>query len=246
MRNTGPAFFPGGLIQPPGSFRFSLDALLLASFAARRLPGAARPSALLDLGCGCGVVGLACLLLREDFTARGADREAELVAAARDNAALLGLERRFTAVSADLADAESRAALAAEKADIVTANMPYRREGEGRLPRSPLRRRALFAEPGTVPAFMLAAAAALKPGGRFDLVYPWGERERLFAALSGHGFFPECLLPVSTGGAEPALCLVSARREPAALCVEETLLLRPEGGGPYTREARAFCPWLDG
>lgn len=76
------ALFPRGLTQPEGSFRFSMDALLLAAFAgkgltgregktrdvgeiapdARAMPGHGKPLAFADLGAGCGVVGLALLL----------------------------------------------------------------------------------------------------------------------------------------------------------------------------------------
>ncbi|MEG2005461.1 MAG: hypothetical protein RR014_05430, partial [Bilophila sp.] len=99
------ARFPRGLEQPEGSFRFSMDALLLAAFAAQEQgafaaeeQGAfatqekedARPqTTFADLGTGCGVVGLA-LLLRQKGHGIGLDLDADLVLAAQRNAAHLG------------------------------------------------------------------------------------------------------------------------------------------------------------
>lgn len=91
------AFFPRGMEQPEGSFRYSLDALLLASFSRA---GKARTFA--DLGTGCGVVGLAVLLGAPGLEGFGVELDHALANAARNNAARLGLTGRFTVHHADL------------------------------------------------------------------------------------------------------------------------------------------------
>lgn len=91
------AHFPRGLHQPAGCFRFSADALLLASFA-----GGASARSFADLGTGCGVVGLALLLRYPRLSGMGIEQDATLVDAARTNAQRLGLSARFTAHHADL------------------------------------------------------------------------------------------------------------------------------------------------
>lgn len=236
--------FPSGLVQPEGSFRFSLDAFLLASFAISRFPRDTGAVSLLDLGCGCGVIGLACLLEAANATAKGVDREPELVAAAEENAALLGLTSRYRVIRCDLGVEAERQRLTEEKVDIVLANMPYRPERSGRLPHSPLRRRALFADENTMPAFLLAAKAALKPGGRLDLIYSWNERKRLFAGLERYGFFKTVILPVCAAGEKNTFCLVSAGQEMAKARILPPLRLRDKGGNAYTAEAVSFCRWL--
>ena len=245
------AFFPRGLYQPPGSFRFSADALLLAAFVLRRCLPERRAAALLDLGCGCGVVGLACLLANPDLTATGVDLAPELTDAARENAARMGLGSRFSARVADLAAEKDRAALEERSYAVVAANMPYRAAGSGRLPPSALRARALFADGNTMAVFMDGARRALAEGGSFALVYPWDGRERLLAALAAHGFAPLEMLPVLTGRETGARCLVravhAARACPdgeAAMLRHPPLVLREAKNGPYTEEARRFCPWL--
>lgn len=91
------ARFPRGLHQPAGSFRFSADALLLASFA-----GGTAARSFADLGTGCGVVGLALLLGSSRLSGVGIEQDAALVNAARANAHRLGLSTRFTVHHADL------------------------------------------------------------------------------------------------------------------------------------------------
>ena len=157
------AFFPRGLLQPHGSFRFSADALLLAAFlspvlapvvqgadqnAARLLniatPPKARPAQLLDIGTGCGVVALSMLRRFPTLTATGVDTQLPLVLAAKENAARLGFAGRFTALHVDVAlrggPSESSpapapcSAIPAGVFDLALANPPYRKKGQGRLP----------------------------------------------------------------------------------------------------------------
>lgn len=245
--------FPRGLAQPPGSFRFSADALLLAAFILRRcLPGTSG-AALLDLGCGCGVVGLACLLGDGTLTAHGLDIDASLVSAARVNAAALGLSSRFSAEALDLADTAGVARIQPGAFDVVAANMPYRSPGSGRLPGSEARKRALFADASTMPSFMMAARVALAQEGCFAQVYPREGCERLLDSLSGHGLAAELVLPVRMTREGASRVLVRAEHAGRATArpvrYEPELVLHsapaPGGKGGYTPEALEFCPWLE-
>lgn len=273
------ARFPRGLAQPPESFRFSMDALLLAAFAVRhclpehgpeggRAPDGAlsaafhveetppecSASSLLDLGCGCGVVALACLLACPALSAAGVEIQPALAAAARENAVLLGLEDRLAVHAADISSPTPLFPSGAFA--VAAANMPYRPSGSGRLPRSAARRAALFAEEGTMPAFLSFAARAVAEGGSLALVYPWDGREAVLSALAEHGFSAQEILPVRTGTDAGSRCCIRAvrvrdaagpgvfPRESGTLRVLPPLVLRAEKGGPYTEEALAFCPWL--
>ncbi len=241
------AQFPRGLFQPPGTFRFSADALLLAAFALRHCMAGKKGAFLLDLGCGCGVVGLACLLADFSLAAAGVDVVPEVVAAADGNARRLGLEERYAARVADLA-AGGKPVRPPGSCDVVVANMPYRAPGSGRLPRPAARARALFADPHTIPAFLGAAKDALAAQGSLALVYPWQGRRDLLRALEGHGFIPTLLLPVETGREVSARVLVRAAHaasgEARADAPGPPLVLHAGKGGAYTPEALAFCPWL--
>lgn len=243
------ALFPRGLRQPEGSFRFSMDALLLAAFIERHcLPRVSPPRTMLELGCGCGVVSLACLLADSGLTAVGADIVPELTAAAEDNAFGLGLDARFSAITLDLRESgRVRDRLAASSFGLIAANPPYHQLGHGREPRSVIRKTALFADKDTLPAFMRCARHALGPGGLYALIYPWDGLGRVREAFMAEGFSVTSLLPVCTVGNEPSRVLLAAAPtldsgEPAPL---PPLILHKESTGAYTAEAIRFCRWLN-
>ena len=193
------AFFPRGLFQPKGSFRFSLDALLLASFL--RPAGSGRGERLLDLGTGCGVVALGMLCRYPELEAVGLDMLPELAEAARLNAARLGFAGRFTAFAHDVALPESPVP---GPFSLVLANPPYRQPGRGRLPAGPLRRAALFEREGGLGVFCRAAERAMAPDGRFGLLFPAARMEELLSGLAGAGLKGVRLLPVHARANEPA------------------------------------------
>ena len=95
---TAQALFPNGLYQPAGSFRFSVDALLLASF----MDGESE-HLVADFGAGCGVVGLAYLLKNPEAWVMGFENQKELVGAANLNARSLECGGRYACINLDLA-----------------------------------------------------------------------------------------------------------------------------------------------
>lgn len=254
------AYFPRGLIQPEGAFRFSVDALLLASFA-RDLRGGKNP-ATADLGSGCGVVGLALALLREDVAVTGMEIEPILAAAAQENAARLGLEHRVRIVEADLATLRSGVSPAnesvqqgltlpgAESVDAVLINPPYREQGRGRRPTGAFRQGALSETRGSLEDFVSAAAFLLKNRGQAFLIFAADGAARLFRSLSANRLEPKRVLAVHPYADKPArLVLVEARKNGGPeLAWEPPLVLyepSPSGGrGALTVQARDFCPFM--
>ena len=237
--------FPNGMEQPEGSFRFSTDALLLAAFAAQSSDVTER---FIDLGTGCGVVGLAYLLLaRNNPQGLGIECGAALAAAAAGNAARLGLSERFAVRLGDLADGRFPDALRAEAApvDLVTANPPWRLIGSGRPPATDARRKALFGDAGTFPLFASAASALLRRGGRFACVIGAGRLPDMLSALPASRLGPTLLRFVhNTSDAPAAFALIEARKESrAAPIVAAPLILYGPGRVP-TPESLEFCPLL--
>jgi len=163
------AAFPRGLEQPEGAFRFSADALLLAKFGLASLKelGTETQKCFVDLGTGCGVVGLALLLEGPtELCGWGIEREGVLAAAAVRNAARLGFSGRFHVRQMDVeAVLTERGHIA--PVPLVLANPPWRIAGTGREPASPLRRGALFGRVETLLVFARGASALLAPGGRY-------------------------------------------------------------------------------
>lgn len=199
--------FPAGLEQPEGSFRFSMDALLLARFGleclARSSGGEAAPR-FADLGAGCGVVGLALLLWGTDaLRGIGIEREAVLVQAARVNARRLGFAGRYAIVCRDVADVPGVAGLA-RRARLVLANPPWLLRQQCRVSPAPLRQAALVGDKTTFPCFMEAAAALLEEHGRVAMVTAAERRDDALAALRGAGLFPYRLCRITTRAGLPA------------------------------------------
>lgn len=241
--------FPRGLDQPEHGYRFSLDALLLASFARRPLGGSG-----LDLGTGCGVVGLGLLLLNPESSPRvtGLDVDPSMVHAARANAARLGLETRFQAHELNVADLPGHDDVPPESMDFALCNPPYRRPGTGRRPPdmglAGGRDAARFEAAGRLEHFLGAAGHALKKRAPLWLVFLPERLEELLAALGPARLAAKRLRFVHPRMDEPARILLAeavAHGRPG-LAVEPPLVLH-EGHGPDTRltaQALDFCPWL--
>ncbi len=242
--NQARTLFPRGLTQPEGSFRFSIDALLLASFA----HGGAR--SMLDLGTGCGVVGLAYCLLHEQCRGLGIELEKDLATAACHNARMLGLAERFHIMQADLAMPQSHADYSMPLAnyDLVLSNPPYRLPNSGRAAASPMRQQALFESAASLDDFIRNASKALRNGGRCALIYGAQRLPDLIIALRHAGLEPKRLRMVHSRLDGPArLVLVeSMKGAKAELRIEPPLILY-EGQGSDTKlsaQALAFSPFL--
>ncbi|WP_461211449.1 tRNA1(Val) (adenine(37)-N6)-methyltransferase [Desulfocurvus sp. DL9XJH121] len=239
------AYFPRGLVQPSAGFRFSLDSLLLACFAR---PGGA--SRVLDLGAGCGVVGLG-LMLRPDgdgLHVTGLDADPEMTACARDNAARLGLAERYAALHGDVAVAREHADLVPESFDLVVCNPPYRAPGTGRRPPDPGRDAARFEASAPIAAFVDAAALLLANRRRAAFIGLPERLPELLADMAARRLSPKRLLCVHSRADEPArLALVEAVKNGGPGLVVEPPLVLYEGRGEESRlsaSALAFCPFL--
>jgi len=256
------ALFPRGLTQPESGWRFSLDALLLGAFASPK-PGAR----VLDLGCGCGPAGL-WLLLREmcpNATVTGVDISPDMVRAAGENAARLGLSDVFSAHVLDVREVRARAADATrqgafrpqpESFDHILCNPPYRPMDAGRTSPHAGRHLARCESCGTLDDFLSAAAFLLANRGGLSVIYPASRLAGLITALAGKNLEPKTLLPVLSRPDHPArLVLVSAVKNGGReLAVLAPLVLYreadgtdcPDDGAPgrLSESALAFCPCL--
>lgn len=184
------AAFPRGLSQPRTGqgFRFGTDSLLLAAFA-----GPKPKERMLDLGCGCGVIGLACLLHSPDASLVGLDQDPLMLEHARQNAKRLGLWERADFQAADLRQhAETRAALEGPFS-LVLANPPYRLAASGRQSRSRDKRLACFDADDVLGDFLKVAAASLGASGRMCLSGLTERLPGLLCALPSVGLTPKRL-----------------------------------------------------
>jgi tRNA1Val (adenine37-N6)-methyltransferase len=236
-------FFPRGLMQPENGFRFAVDALLLACYARPR-----KNECVLDLGTGCGVVGLGLLLRHGSLNIRivGLDRDENMACSARANVRAMGFEDRMGIVRGDVCDASRM--LLPERTDVVVCNPPYRETGRGRICLSESRNQARFLVAAALEEFVAAAGHALKNRGRMYVVFLAEGLDRLFAAMQQGRIRPKRVLPVHGRMDDPArLVLVEGRKNGGqGLVMESPLFLHGSGENRdrITREALAFCPFL--
>ena len=154
-------FLPNGytLELPRETFPLSTDSVVLSAFV--RLPRNAR---VLDLGAGCGTLGLLLCAGTGSCHVTGAELDPRAHAAALENIARNGLEGRMESICADLRQLPKEFS---GRFDCCVSNPPYFSGGPAAL-RTPLARR----EDCCTPAELFdAAAKALKYGGDFFLVH---------------------------------------------------------------------------
>ncbi len=169
--------------QPSQGYRFSIDSVLLAGFAASFCRGA-----VVDLGTGCGVLLLLLARLAPGMTSgTGVELQRELLSFARENIRTNGLQDRLRALEGDIREAAAGAPAGAF--DLVISNPPYGRAGHGRRNPDPGKEAARHEVSCTLSELFAAARRLMAPGGRFALILPAGRFPEIeaFARREGIG-----------------------------------------------------------
>ena len=166
----------------PGAFPLSTDSMALAHFA--RLKRHAR---CLDLGAGCGTLGLLLCARDDTCCVTGVELDEAAHACALENSRRNGLEARLNSICADLRTIPELTAPGSFSCCI--SNPPYFSAG----PESktlPLARREDSCPPE---ALMASAAWALQYGGDFYLVHRPERLAELCACAAKYGLEPKRL-----------------------------------------------------
>jgi tRNA1Val (adenine37-N6)-methyltransferase len=162
-----------------GGYRFNLDAILLAAFA----PAGSR---ILDLGSGCGIVGLLLLAAGKAQQVTAVEVQPQLAELARRNARDNGFQDRLAVVQADLRDFGA----GQPPFDVVVFNPPYFTGSGGRLCPEPGRDQARNERHGTQADFVVAASRLLRPGGRVAAIVRQQRGDELLAQCQDHRLQP--------------------------------------------------------
>jgi len=211
---------PGGLTLqiPEGAFPLSTDSMVLSGFV--RLPKNAR---ILDLGSGCGTLGL--LLCARDSGCRvtGVELDPTAHRGALENIARNRLEGRMESICADL----RRVSLPPGAFDICVSNPPYFSGGPGSKTHRTARREDLC----SLEALMETASRALKYGGDLFLVHRPERLAQLCTAGSKQGLEAKRLgLFRHKKDGPVSLVLVQLKKGgKPGLIWEETHLFEPDG-----------------
>lgn len=155
---------------PEGVFPLSTDSMVLAHFA--RFPKNAR---VLDLGSGCGTLGMLLCSADNSCTVTGVELTHEAHAAARENILRNNLQHRLESICCDLRNLPPE--FQRSSFHCCVSNPPYFSGGPASLS-TPLARREDCCTPENL---FLTAAKALRYGGDFFLVH---KPERLAQLIS--------------------------------------------------------------
>lgn len=185
-----------------GAFPLSTDSIALSGFV--RLP---KNASVLDLGSGCGTLGLLLCAKDPGCSVTGIELTADAHSMALENAQCNDLSHRLTSICADLKTISDF--IKPGSFQLCVSNPPYFTGG----PQSqsvPLARRA---DACCVEDLMGAADWALKYGGDLFIVHRPERLAELFACASNHKLEPKrlCLLRHKADG-PVTLVLVQCRK----------------------------------
>ncbi len=191
MLFTDDTLFDGQVIcrQHRDGYRFSLDAVLLAHFC-----HPATRDRVLDIGCGCGVIGLILCHRFAYLQLTGLELQPALAALARSNVAANQWQDRFTVQQGDLRQINDF--VEPESYDLILSNPPYYQPRSGRVSHADecaLARHELTADPDSV---FTAAAFAVKNRGAVCCIYPAERLANVLAMMQQKRLVPKRLQPV--------------------------------------------------
>lgn len=233
---TVDALFDGRikLYQSRGGYRVSLDAALLAHFVQIK-PGAK----IVELGAGNGAIILMLAYRHPSARLTGVEIQATMLARARRNVVLNGLQERVKMLGGDV---RAIAALAAAGSyDLAICNPPYRSALSGRVSANPEKRIARHESEGALAHFLRAGSYLLAKRGRMALVYPAFRCVDLLTAMRAAGIEPKRLRMVhSFCGSAASLVLVDGVKGGKSQIAVEPPLIVYDDQRRYTAELTAM------
>lgn len=222
------------LIQSSDGFRFGIDAVLLADFAAGMCPGA---GSIVDLGTGNGVIPLILSHKTKAGSIIGIDLQKKAIELAARSCEMNGLDERIRFIQCDVAQLQEQKPELAATADAVVSNPPYIARGAGIINAEDSKFLSRQETTAGIEEFAAAAAFLLKERGHFFLVHRPSRLVDLLCSSRKNGLEPKNIRFVSPRrGAKPNIvllhCVKGGGRE---LEFEEELHVYDETG-KYTAE----------
>ena len=207
---------------PAGVFPLSTDSMVLSHFVKLK-----KNATVLDLGSGCGTLGLLLCSRDPDCSITGIELDPVAHAAATENIQRNGLHRRMESICADLRDFAT--IISPGGFSCCVSNPPYFSGGPASAATPDARRENYCA-----PADLFSAAAwALKYGGDFFLVHKPERLAELCATGSRHGLEAKRLCLLRHKADSPvALILLQFRKGGKPGLIWEECSLFDENGLP--------------
>lgn len=220
------------LLQPAAGYRFSLDPLLLCSFAGEGAAG----STAVDLGTGCGVIPLVMVARYGLAQVAGVEFQADMADMARRNLQLNRFGEKASVIEDDLLHLKRH--FPVSSFDLVVSNPPYRRPGTGRISPKAGRDIARHESTAGLSDFLSMAKYLVRPGGRICFIYhPSRLSEFLVAADLLKLALVRLRMVHGSPGADARMFLVELTKGRKADQRVEPPLFVYGGDGSYTAEA---------
>jgi tRNA1Val (adenine37-N6)-methyltransferase len=153
------------LVQPLDGYRYSLDPLLLCSFAGERASG----ETVVDLGSGCGIIPL--IMTRHFGASRsvGVEFQPEMALLAERNIGLNGLDSHVSIMHDDILNLRKH--FPVSSFDLVLSNPPFRTPGTGKISPKAGRDAARHETTASLHDFLAAAKYLVNPSGSIFFVH---------------------------------------------------------------------------
>jgi tRNA1Val (adenine37-N6)-methyltransferase len=222
------------LLQPRRGYRFSIEPVLLGRFVR------ARPrDAVLDLGAGCGVLGIVVAAMNRPREVVAVEIQPQLVELIARNAALNEIAN-LRAIVADLR-ARRIAGLRPASFDLVVANPPFHALSTGRESPDRGRRIARGGTGGSLADFVAAARRYARNGARVAFVLGAARSAELISLMRSHRLEPKRIRFIHPRASLPAAAvMIEARADGGVEAAIEPPLFLHSRTGRYTDETRAL------
>lgn len=229
--------FDGRMIclQPRRGYRYSIDSILLAHFTAVE-----SGDFILDLGCGCGIIGLIMTLWHQARLRGvvGLELQPELARLAGKNVELNGFGSMFFIVRGDLR--LIRSTFTAESFSRVVCNPPFYTSSSGRQTKDRQARIARHQICSSTDQMTAAAAYAVRNKGVVSIVFPAQGLAELICSLEKVRLRIKRMQPVFSYPSHSTcaeLVLVEARKNGGqGMKVDPPFYIYKEKNGDYSDE----------
>lgn len=224
------------IIQDSNLFKFGIDAILLADFAAK---GTAGGETVIDLGTGNGIIPLLMEKLCKATCFTGLEIQQTSAELARRSIALNKLEEKIQIVQGDIKAVVQN--FPKHSFNVVVSNPPYALVSQGKQNACDEKTIARHEVLCTLKDVVSAADYLLHTHGKFFMIHRPERLAQIFAALAVYNLEPKQLQLIQPFAEQPAnLVLIEARKNShPGIKMLPTIIVRThnEKGEPvYTKE----------
>lgn len=221
------------------SMPIGVDGVLVGSWATKNIENAEDIKRVMDIGTGCGVIALIAAQRLPSASVTAIDIDKDSCEEAEENFCESEWQDRLTCINVSLQDYIAGNEI--EKMDLIISNPPFFISGIDNPTTS--RERARHEASLPLEELALCVSVLLKDNGRFGLILPHGEVEKLFISKAlKHGL--RLIRKSTVRGFSHKLpkrsLLLFSKGVEAGKCYEDEIVLEVKPGEP-TEQYRELC-----